>query len=117
MKKILYILFSFIVAQNAPVSDAGLDQIVQMGELVTLNGSNSYDPDGGEITFDWSTSENISLSSTTEEGLTFTAPNNLDTLIINLSVTDSEELTSQQYSASDIFISEYHDGSSPNQYI
>ena len=119
MKKILYILFSCLIAQNAPISDAGPDQIVQIGEVVTLDGSNSYDPDGSSISgYNWNTSEDIILNGASTENPTFTAPNSLDTLIINLTVTDSDDgLESIQFSSNELFISEYHDGSSPNQYI
>tara|TARA_Y100001970_G_scaffold57982_1_gene73491 strand:+ start:177 stop:4259 length:4083 start_codon:yes stop_codon:yes gene_type:complete len=120
MRKVFYyILFSCLFAQNAPISDAGLDQIVQTGQEVTLDGSSSYDPDGGLIsTYQWSTSDaNVTLNGEGTASPTFNAPNSLDTLTFNLSVTDSEGLPSIPFPATDLFISEYCEGSSPHQYI
>ncbi len=38
---------------NPPVADAGNDQNVMVGDLVALDGRNSYDPDGDLITYAW----------------------------------------------------------------
>ncbi len=38
---------------NAPVSDAGVDQTVTLGDAVVTDGSGSYDPDGDAITYRW----------------------------------------------------------------
>ncbi len=38
---------------NAPVADAGLDQTVEFGNNVTLDGTNSSDVDGDNLTFQW----------------------------------------------------------------
>ena len=116
MKKIVYIIFSFIFAQN-PVSDAGIDQIVQLGEQVELDGSSSYDNDGTISSYSWSSSDEIVITGDDTSNPSFTAPNNTDTLAFNLVVTDNDGNQSPVNSAEDILISEYHDGSTPNQYI
>lgn len=38
---------------TAPVADAGLDQAVSVGDVVTLNGGGSSDIDGDNLTFSW----------------------------------------------------------------
>jgi hypothetical protein len=38
---------------HPPVANAGADQTVTAGELAILDGSASYDPDGGNITYQW----------------------------------------------------------------
>jgi hypothetical protein len=44
--------FDATFLQNlAPVANAGQDQQVRVGDLVTLDGRNSYDPDGDLITY------------------------------------------------------------------
>ena len=92
MKKIVYILFSFIIAQN-PISDAGLDQVVQLGEQVQLDGSNSFDTGGSISLYNWSSSDDITLTGSNTSTPTFTAPDNLGTLTFNLTVTDNDGLT------------------------
>lgn len=40
--------------ENAPpVADAGSNREVEQGDLVTLDGTDSFDPDGGILTYDW----------------------------------------------------------------
>ena len=36
-----------------PIADAGQDQQVRPGEFVSLNGSASFDPDWGELFYNW----------------------------------------------------------------
>jgi len=44
---------TFAIDNLPPVADAGPDQNVVTGTLVTLSGKNSYDPEGAMITFFW----------------------------------------------------------------
>ncbi|MGQ9602400.1 MAG: PKD domain-containing protein, partial [Candidatus Bipolaricaulia bacterium] len=36
-----------------PIADAGLDQEVDVGERVQLDGSGSFDPDGDSLSYSW----------------------------------------------------------------
>jgi beta-lactam-binding protein with PASTA domain len=47
-------IFSGTVTNQPPVADAGSDRDVMVGDLVTLDGRNSYDPDEDLITYNWS---------------------------------------------------------------
>jgi len=116
MKKIIYILFSFMIAQ-APISDAGEDIVRELGQQVQLDGSNSYDPDGSITSYSWSSLDGISLTGATTATPTFTAPSSSATLTFSLTVMDDNDLESVAYPSEDIFISEYSEGSSPHQYI
>ena len=62
---------------QAPVSNAGADQTVYVGSLVTLDGSASTDGDGNALTYKWSfasrpAASTAALSSTTAVRPTFT---------------------------------------------
>ena len=59
---------------KAPVANAGVDQSVNEGTLVTLDGSSSSDPDNNVITYLWTAPVGITLSSNTAVMPTFTAP-------------------------------------------
>jgi hypothetical protein len=59
---------------KAPTANAGIDQSVNEGTVVTLNGSVSSDPDGSTLTYIWTAPAGITLSSTTAAKPTFTAP-------------------------------------------
>jgi len=77
----------------APVAKAGSDQSVNERVVVTLNGSGSYDPDGGTLTYQWSQTfgPSVVLSDTAAVQPQFTAPSVLSTatLRFQLRVTDS----------------------------
>lgn len=65
-------------SMNEPVANAGVDQLVDEGDLVTLNGSLSADPDVGDILrYTWRQVGGgtvVTLSNATTAGPSFTAP-------------------------------------------
>ncbi|MBW8334182.1 MAG: hypothetical protein K0M40_19350, partial [Prolixibacteraceae bacterium] len=84
-----------VVANQPPVAIAGDDQSVDEGDLVTLDGSSSSDPDGDPLTYMWTAPDGITLSSNSGENPTFTAPDvDTDTeftfsLVVNDGTVDS----------------------------
>lgn len=80
---------------KAPVANAGTDQAVNEGALVTLNGTASADPDNDVMTYKWTPPAGITLSSTTVNKPTFTAPEVTSntpytfSLVVNDGTTDS----------------------------
>jgi hypothetical protein len=82
-----------------PSSDAGPDQVADEGATVTLDGSNSTDPDDGIASYSWAQTGGspVTLSSTTVFRPTFTAPDvgtGGESLTFQLTVTDSGGLQS-----------------------
>ena len=77
---------------TCPIADAGLDQTVSPGTEVTLDGTNSYDPDGSIIAYEWNQISGTSVSLTAEEEsiTSFIAPDFSDLLIFRLTVYDNE---------------------------
>lgn len=66
-----------VTGKNAPpAANAGVDQTVAEGEAVTLDGSNSNDPDDGIARYQWEQTEGeaVELSDATVSQPSFTAP-------------------------------------------
>ena len=85
-----------VIVVDSPVANAGVDQDVAEGNLVTLVGSGST---GRNITFAWTPSSGTgwALSDATAESPTFTAPDvatAVETLTFQLTVTDDVGATS-----------------------
>jgi CSLREA domain-containing protein len=83
------------VTNAAPVANAGVDQTVNAGANVTLNGAGSSDPDGHTpLTYGWTQTSGpaVTLSSPTAASPSFTAPGSLGALTFQLAVTDSTGL-------------------------
>jgi hypothetical protein len=79
-----------------PVANAGASQTVQPGTVVQLDGSNSSDPAGNPLTYQWSQTAGpaVTLSSATVVQPTFTAPNGPATLTFQLIVNDGQNSSS-----------------------
>jgi hypothetical protein len=82
-----------------PTANAGPDQNVNEGALVTLNGSNSTDPDDGIASYQWNQTSGtpVVLSNPQAASTTFTAPNVAtggEALTFSLTVTDHGGLQS-----------------------
>jgi hypothetical protein len=99
----LYVDKVTITTENsAPVSNAGNDQTVQEGEIVTLSGLNSSDPDDNIDSYFWQQTgeKSVVLSNSKGSETTFTAPNavtDADTLTFSLTVIDTEGLEDIDY--------------------
>lgn len=89
-----------VIAGNVPpTADAGIDQTVDEGVTVSLNGSNSNDPDGVISTYEWTQTGGtpVTLSNAAAAQPTFTAPDvetGGDALTFSLTVTDDGDLQS-----------------------
>jgi hypothetical protein len=83
---------------QAPTANAGLDQTVDEGDTVTLDGSNSYDPDGTIASYSWTQTAgtSVNLSDPASATPTFTAPlvgAGSEALRFQLTVTDNGGLS------------------------
>ena len=91
--------FSTPNGNTPPIADAGPDQTVNVGVLVTLDGSNSSDPDTGIASYLWEQTggASVTLSDPTAVQPTFTAPDlgaEGGALTFQLTVTDNGGLQS-----------------------
>ena len=82
---------------DAPIADAGPNQTIDEGKKVTLDGSNSTDPEGKGLSYQWSqvAGQPVTLSSTQVVKPTFTTPDvgpGGASLTFRLTVTDDGDL-------------------------
>jgi len=92
-------IVNVVAGNKSPVADAGIDQTVDEGSAVTLDGSNSSDPDGVIVAFQWTQAAGtpVVLSDATAARPTFTAPDvgpGSAALTFNLTITDDGGLQS-----------------------
>jgi N-acetylneuraminic acid mutarotase len=81
-------------ANSAPIANAGPDQNISTGSVVTLNGSGSSDADGNALTYSWSftskpATSTAALTGATTAGPTFTADKD-GTYVVQLIVNDGK---------------------------
>jgi hypothetical protein len=68
------VVITVLNVNKEPVAIAGPGQTVNEGETVMLDGTGSYDPDGDEITYQWTTPDNIALNAYNISQPSFVAP-------------------------------------------
>ena len=94
---ILIFLMCYISAcgdddNGVPIANAGPDQMVTSGAMVTLDGSGSSDPNGDVLGYSWSADSNnpseVGLRSKTTVSPTFTAPSTAGAYTFTLVVDD-----------------------------
>ncbi|MDX1521977.1 MAG: PKD domain-containing protein, partial [Anaerolineae bacterium] len=76
--------------ERPPIAEAGAEQVVATGSTVTLNGSQSSDPDGDALAFQWSLEgpAAIGLQQANQAQARFVAPNAPGTYTFRVLVTD-----------------------------
>jgi LmbE family N-acetylglucosaminyl deacetylase len=81
------------VPNRVPVANAGPDQVVALGQTVSLDGSGSSDPDGDALSYSWTQTAGptVSLSSTTTARPSFQAPASDTSLGFSLIVIDGAD--------------------------
>ena len=77
---------------DAPAADAGIDQSVSEGDLVTLTGGNSTDPEGQSLTYTWTQTSGpaVTLSDANAANPTFEAPEGLSNTTVQFELTVSD---------------------------
>ena len=91
------------LGQQPPIAVTDQDQMVSVGDLVTLNGSGSFDPDGEIVSFAWGIEDSddeapsVLLEGRDTSVATFTAQKvvgdvNANSYLFELTVTDNDGL-------------------------
>ena len=84
-------LSGYTTSDQMPVADAGIDQKVSSGEIVTLDGSDSIDPDGEIASYQWvqMSGPGVIVNNADSSKASFRAPYKRSTLLFELTVTDN----------------------------
>jgi hypothetical protein len=83
-----------IPPNQAPTADAGVDQNVVSGAVVSLDGTQSSDPDADQLSYDWTQTSGptVTLANADQATASFTAPDGPASLVFQLTVCDPESL-------------------------
>jgi len=110
---------------SPPVARAGNDRTVLFGAAVTLDGSESSDPNADIVSYQWTqiAGTSVTLNNADSSVASFTAPDNETVLSFELLVTDATSLTDKDTVSitviepvvTPLFFSEYIEGSSNNK--
>ncbi len=82
-----------VVVRPPPIADAGPNQHVQEGDTVTLDGTNSTDPDGDTLTYSWSQTSGspaVTLTNANTTSPTFTAPSTANFTALTFALTTND---------------------------
>ncbi len=84
----------YIIANQSPVANAGQPMTVTSGTIVSLNGTNSFDPDGDSISHHWTQTAgpSVTISNPTAAGPVLTAPTVQGLTILTFQLTVSDGL-------------------------
>ena len=79
-----------ITVHKAPIAEAGNNQTVSVGETVNFDGSDSYDPDGGELTYSWAFGTDATDAEDVNGSMPSCTYSTIGPKTVTLTVTDDE---------------------------
>ena len=84
----------YMIANQSPVANAGQSMTVPSGTIVSLKGTNSFDPDGDSISHHWTQTAgpSVTISNPTATGPVLTAPTVQGLTILTFQLTVSDGL-------------------------
>ena len=84
----------YMITNQSPVANAGQPMTVPSGTIVSLNGTNSFDPDGDSISHHWTQTAgpSVTISNPTAAGPVLTAPTVQGLTILTFQLTVSDGL-------------------------
>jgi len=115
----IHVVHAFPTIPKPPVANAGQDQTVRPGSIVTLDGSRSNDPNGGKLILSWTQiagTPKVILGDADKTKALFMAPNvNANTtLTFGLAVQDSNGLKNAATTNVNLLINKPHIPSPPS---